>query len=104
VTRDKFEQVVQASVSETISKTLGAEVWKSIQFYFDFKTMASDPDTFARVMDKLFGRASKPLKQVIGQSLVARVTGQPDVRKDREFVEWFQIARAKFHASSSFPA
>lgn len=100
MTRDNFEELVQASVRETISKTLGPEVWKAIGFYFDFKTLARDPETFGKTLDKVFGGASKVLKQVIGHSLVTRVTGQMDARKDREFVEWIQIARAKFHSSS----
>ena len=100
---DNFEELVQASVDETISKTLGPEVWKAIKFYFDFKTVAKDPETFGKTLDKLFGGASRVLKQVIGHSLVTRITGQMDARKDREFTEWIQIARAKFHSSPSLP-
>jgi len=99
MTQDSFEAIVQASVGQTMSKTLGAEVWKAITFYFDLKSAANDPEGFGKVLDKLFGGTSKVLKQVIGQTLVTRVDGQVDSQKDREFPEWIQIARAKFLSS-----
>jgi hypothetical protein len=100
MTQDSFEQIVQASIGHALSKILGAEVWKAINFYFDLKTVAKDPEAFGKVLDKLFGGTSKVLKQVIGQTLVTRVDGQVDSRKDREFPEWIQIARARFLSSS----
>jgi len=103
MTQDSFEQIVQASIGQTMSKTLGVEVWKAINFYFDLKTVASDPEAFGKVLDKLFGATSKVLKQVIGQTLVTRVNGQADDRRAREFPEWIQIAKARFLTSTRLP-
>ncbi|SRR5712692_1703094 len=101
MTQDSFDELAKDTVQQTISKTLGSEVWKAISFYFDLKTVASDPEAFGKVLDKLFGGTSKVLKQVIGQTLVTRVSGQSDNRRDRDFLEWIQIARAKFFSASS---
>ena len=100
MTQDSFEQMVQASVGQTMSKTLGPDVWKAIAFFFDLKTAANNPEAFGKVLDRLFGATSKVLKQVIGQTLLTRVNAQTDSRKDREFPELIQIARAKFFSSS----
>lgn len=101
MTHDGFDRLVQASVAQALSDLLGAEVWKAISFYFDVKTLASDPEAFGKVLDKLFGGTSKVLKQIIGKTLVANVNGQADDRRDREFPEWIQIAKAKFLSSSA---
>jgi hypothetical protein len=100
MTQDSFEQIVQASIGQAMSKTLGRQVLKALNLYFDLKTVASDPEAFGKVLDKLFGGTSKVLKQVIGQTLITKVNGQVDDRRAREFPEWIQIARAKFLSSS----
>ena len=100
MTQDSFEQIVQASIGQALSKTLGTNVLKAINLYFDLKTVASNPEAFGRVLDKLFGKTSNVPKQVIGQILVTKVSGQVDDRRAREFPEWIQIARARFLSSS----
>ncbi len=96
MTEDAFDELVKSTVEEIFSKTLGADVWKAISFYFDVKTAATDPDAFGKILEKLFGATSTVLKQVIGQTLATKAGGQIEQRRDRDFPEWIQIAKARF--------
>ena len=84
-----------------MSRMLGGEVWKAISFYFDVKLVAREPQTFATVLDKLFGASSKVLQRVIGETLISKLGSQVDKRKEREFQDWIQIAKAKFSSATS---
>src|SRR5437016_14347342 len=103
MTQDSFEQIVQASIGQAMSKTLGRQVLKALNLYFDLKTVASDPEAFGKVLDKLFGGTSKVLKQVSGQTLSTKADGQVDERRGAECPEWRQSASAKFASCSALP-
>jgi hypothetical protein len=96
LTESAFDEFVKTTVEQTFFKTLGADVWKAISFYFNVKTVATDPDAFAKVLEKLFGNASRVLKQVIGENLLTGTGGEVDRRRDHEFPEWIQMAKARF--------
>ncbi len=97
-----FDDMVESSVKEAMSKTLGGEVWKAISFYFDVKTVAQEPRTFAKVLDRLFGASSKILQQVIGEILLSKLGGLAERRQERDFQDWIQMAKAKFASSSQW--
>ena len=96
MTENSFDELVKSTVGETLSRILGSDVWKAISFYFDVKTVSTDPDSFGKVLEKMFGSTSKVLKQVIGQTLVTKTGGHVDQKREREFQEWIQIAKMRF--------
>jgi len=96
-----FDDLVEGSVREAMSRVLGPEVWKAVSFYFDVKTTTRDPKSFEKLMSKLFGVSSKVLQQVIGETLLSKVGSTPDKVKGREFQDWIMIARAKFSSAAN---
>ncbi len=95
-----FDQLVASSAEEALSKMLGNEVWRAVTFYFDMGKLASEPDTFTKIMSKLFGASSKVLQTIIVEKIIARIGSNVEPKKDREFKDWIQVARAKFLSAS----
>lgn len=96
-----FDDLVQTSVKEAMSRMLGQDVWKAISFYFDVKTITLEPKSFETLMNKLFGVSSKVLQQIIGETLLSKVGSSPERGKGREFQDWITMARAKFSSSTT---
>jgi len=63
VNSTSFDELVSQSVIETMSKILGSETWKAINFFFDVKTIVREPETFAALLDKVFGYTSIVLQK-----------------------------------------
>lgn len=76
-------------------------MWKAVTFYFDMAKLASQPESFSSVLSKLFGKTSRVLQNMIVERIIANVGSTSEIRRDREFNDWIQIARAKFQASSN---
>ena len=102
MSQTNFDHIVRSSVQEAMSEMMGSEVWKAISFYFDVRTVAQDPGSFQKLLDKLFGLTSKVLQQSIGNTLLSKVGGESDDPKGKELKDWIQIAKAKFFGSASW--
>jgi len=90
-----FEDLVSQSVSETMSRVLGTTTWKSINFFFDTKTAAREPEAFAALLDKVFGFTSKVLQKKIAETLLNKV-GAAQPSNTLDFRQILRLARAKF--------
>jgi hypothetical protein len=101
LTANSFDELVASSAEEAVSKMLGHEVWKAVVFYFDIGKLASQPESFSSVLSKLFGGTAKVLQSVIVERIISKVGSSTEVRRDREFKDWIQIARAKFQSSAA---
>ncbi len=114
-----FEDLVENSVRESLTKILGEDAWKAVSFFFNVRQVATHPETFSKLLDNLFGRVSRELQRAIVNSLLARIgsPAPPVVEGTRlddwyagdfkpkvaEFQEWLRRARAKFGTPSSTP-
>jgi hypothetical protein len=90
-----FEDLVSQSVSETMSRILGSTTWKSVNFFFDTKTAAREPEAFAALLDKVFGLTSKVLQKKIAETLLNKV-GATQPSSTLDFRQVLRLARAKF--------
>ena len=90
-----FEDWVSQSVSETMSKILGTTTWKSVNFFFDTKTAASEAEAFAAVLDKVFGFTAKVLQKKIAETLLNKV-GAVQPSSTLDFRQILRLAKAKF--------
>ena len=95
-----FDVLVEASIREAVTRTLGESVWKAISFYFDLKQVGSNPEAFSSILEKTFGPSSRVLQKVITETLLKKVGNTVIVEKQgRSFYDWIQIAKAKFSSS-----
>jgi hypothetical protein len=91
-----FDEIVSQSVAETIAKILGTETWKAINFFFDMKTIAREPEQFASLLDKVFGQTSPVLHKKIGETLLGKVGAVQQSSSSMDFRQILRIAKAKF--------
>jgi len=95
-----FDDFVSQSVNETMARILGANTWKSVNFFFDTKTAAREPEVFAAVLDKIFGLPSKVLQKKIAETLLSQVGAvQPPNTLDLRQV--LRLAKAKFPGTTA---
>jgi hypothetical protein len=90
-----FDELVSQSVSETMAKILGETTWKSVNFFFDTKTAAREPEAFAALLDKVFGFTSKVLQKKIAETLLNKV-GAVQPSNTLDFRQILRLAKAKF--------
>ena len=95
-----FDDLVSQSVIETMSKILGTETWKAINFFFDMKTIAREPETFAALLDKVFGYTSVVLQKKIGETLLGKVGAVQQTSSNFDFRQILRLAKAKFPRQS----
>jgi hypothetical protein len=93
-----FDDLVSQSVDETMVKILGPMTWKSINFFFDTRTAAREPEAFAALLDKMFGFTSKVLQKKIAETILSQV-GAPQPSNSLDFRQILRLARAKFPGS-----
>jgi hypothetical protein len=91
-----FDEVVSQSVSETMSKILGTDTWKAINFFFDMNTIAREPEQFAALLDKVFGYTSIVLQKKIGETLLGKVGAVQQTSSNFDFRQILRLAKAKF--------
>lgn len=96
-----FEDFVSEAVNETMSKILGSTTWKSVNFFFDTKSAAREPEAFAAVLDKVFGFTSKVLQKKIAETLLSQV-GAAQPSSNLDFRQILRLAKAKFPATTVF--
>jgi hypothetical protein len=96
-----FEDLVESSITETLSKVLGQLVWKAIGFYFEPKRLSRDPDALPEVLGKLFGKNANVLERVIAEDLLTRVGAPQENRRGSDFRTYIRIAKARFISSTS---
>ncbi|HVH15792.1 MAG TPA: hypothetical protein VNA15_08765 [Candidatus Angelobacter sp.] len=91
-----FDDLASQSVIETMSKILGADTWKAINF-FDMKTIVREPETFAALLDKVFGYTSIVLQQKkIGETLLGKVGATQLPSSNFGLRQILRLAKAKF--------
>jgi hypothetical protein len=90
-----FDDLVSQSVSETMAKILGTTTWKSVNFFFDTKTAAHEPEAFAALLDKVFGYTSKVLQKKIAEAILNKV-GAVQPSSTLDFRQVLRLAKAKF--------
>ena len=95
-----FDELVQASVQEAMSKMLGSEVWKGISFYFDLKTLSREPGMFEKLMNSLFREFSTALQQSIGETLFSKLGVDAEAPKGLRLPDWIDMARARFGSAA----
>ena len=91
-----FDELVSQSVIQTMSKILGSETWKAINFFFDMKTIAREPETFAALLDKVFGYTSVVLQKKIGETLLGKVGAVQQTSSNFDFRQILRLAKTKF--------
>ncbi len=91
-----FDDLVSQSVIETMSKILGTETWKAINFFFDMKTIVREPETFAALLDKVFGYTSIVLQKKIGETLLSKVGATQQTSSTFDFRQILRLAKTKF--------
>ena len=91
-----FDDLVSQSVTETMSKILGTDTWKAINFFFDMKTIAREPEVFAALLGKVFGSTSKVLEKKIGETVLGKVGAVQQVQGNLDFRQILRLAKAKF--------
>ena len=96
-----FEDLVESSISETLSKVLGQLVWKSIAFYFEPKVLARDPEALPELLGKIFGKNHGVLEKVIADDLLTKVGVPPENRRGADFRSFIRTAKARFISTSS---
>lgn len=95
-----FDTIVEASVKEAVTRTLGEEVCKAISFYFDPKQAATNPEAFCSILDKMFGSSSRVLQKLVAEILLKKVgSAIMGDKQGRSFYDWIQIAKAKFSSN-----
>lgn len=96
-----FEDLVETSITQTLSKILGSLAWQSIAFYFDPKALSKDPGTLPELLDRIFGKNHGVLEKVIAEDLLSRVGVPAENRKGSDFKTFIRIAKARFIASAT---
>ncbi len=96
-----FEELVRSSFSETVSSVLGQETCKAVSFYFDISLLAKEPEIFAGLLERLFGRTAEVLEKMMSEKLIAKVGVKLERREGADFHTLIRIARAKFLSSLS---
>ncbi len=91
-----FDELVSQSVTETMSKILGTDTWKAINFFFDMKIIAREPEQFAALLDKVFGYTSIVLQKKIGETLLGKVGATQQTSSNFDFRQILRLAKAKF--------
>src|SRR2546428_6374528 len=91
-----FDDLVGQSVAETLSKILGTDTWKAINFFFDVNGIAREPETFAAVLDKFFGFTSNVLQRRIGGTLLARGGAVQQTLNSLKLRPILRLAKTKF--------
>ena len=94
-----FDSVVSSVVSESMSKILGPNTWKAINFYFDTQAIAKAPDAFTKVLDRLFGSTSKVLQKAIVETLLQKLGAPQDQASAQDFRSILRMARIRFAGS-----
>jgi len=94
-----FDELVSQSVTETMSKILGTDTWKAINFFFDMKIIAREPEQFAALLDKVFGYTSIVLQKKIGETLLGKVGATQQTSSNFDFRQILRLAKAKFPGS-----
>jgi len=79
-----------------MSKILGTDTWKAINFFFDVKGVAREPETFAALLDKVFGYTSNVLQKKIGENLLGKVGAVQQTSSSLDFRQILRLAKAKF--------
>ena len=91
-----FDELVSESVTETMSKILGGDTWKAINFFFDLKTIAREPEDFAALLAKVFGATSNVLQKKIGEAILGKVGAVQQTVGSLDFRQILRLAKAKF--------
>jgi hypothetical protein len=82
-----------------MSKILGPNTWKAINFYFDTRVIAKQPDAFTKVLDRLFGSTSKVLQKAIVETLLQKLGASEDEASAQDFRGILRLARIRFVGS-----
>ena len=96
-----FDQLVESSITGTLSKVLGSIVWQSISFFFEPKALSHNPDALPELLTKLFGTPANVLERVITEDLLVRVGVPKDSRRGSDFRGLIRIAKARFISTAS---
>ncbi len=96
-----FEDIVGSCFSDSVSNMMGLQTWRAIRFYFDTSLLANEPEIFAGVLERLFGKTAKVLEKMILEALFLRVGATVEKREGYSFQALIRIAKARFLASVS---
>lgn len=91
-----FDELVSQSVTETMSKILGTDTWKAINFFFDMKAITREPEDFAALLAKVFGATSDVLQKKIGEAILGKVGVVQQTSSSLDFRQILRLAKAKF--------
>jgi hypothetical protein len=94
-----FDELVSQSVTETLSKILGLDTWKAINFFFDMKAIAREPEDFAALLSKVLGSTSGILQKKIGEAILGKVGAVQQTSSSLDFRQILRIAKTKFPGS-----
>jgi hypothetical protein len=94
-----FDDFVSQAVNETMAKILGTTTWKSVNFFFDTKSAAREPEAFAAVLDRVFGFTSKVLQKKIAETLLNQI-GAAQPSSNLDFRQILRLAKAKFPSTT----
>ncbi len=77
MTQASFDDLLKLSVYESLTKTLGENTWKALTFYFDLNRIASHPEQFETILNRLFGAdRSRGIQKLVIECFLSK-TGAP---------------------------
>ncbi len=77
MTQASFDDLLKLSVYESMIKTLGEATWKALTFYFDLNRIASHPEQFEIILNRLFGTdRSREIQKLVIECFLSK-TGAP---------------------------
>lgn len=96
-----FDELVESSITGTLSRVLGSIVWQSISFFFEPKSLSHNPDALPELLTKLFGTHANVLERVIAEDLLVKVGVPEENRRGSDFRGLIRIAKARFISTAS---
>ena len=94
-----FEGVVGSAIGTAIENAVGHDVMKSLDFYISTGIAVTDPQGYARALQKLFGSGSKVLVEAVVGGVCAATGIEP--RPDTTLASAMEAGRQKFLASGT---
>ena len=115
LTPASFDDLLKLSVYESLTKTLGEDTWKALTFYFDLNRIATHPEHFETILNKLFGTdRSQEIQKLVIECFLTKTGGprvpivegkglddyyaSPASHASPGFIDWIQRARTSFTA------
>jgi hypothetical protein len=96
-----FDVLVGRAVGESMAKILGPNTWKAVNFYFDTRIVAREPEKFTKILDRLFGSTSKVLQKDMTERIFRKVGSSEPISSQQDLRSILKAAKIQFAGPSS---